>query len=227
MCEYEKEEILKNKLCELDIRFFLLENILSVDDLMEKEIPQKWKKLDDLLFNCLQHKVVSSDFIQKYEPHIIRFGNLPFLTCVKVKGEWMVFNIWNCKREYLTLYKKLFTTQNEKSKVVGYSVKKAPIPKELYYCGLGETIKCCGRDWTADSGTLDNLFYYLEPGWMKEYKNIRCFKVMEDQSLIQVSLSKIECLNNNGKTRIENEQFSDTTHTLTNEEYCKYYGIIQ
>jgi hypothetical protein len=61
---------------------------------------------------------------------------------------------------------------------------------------------------------------------MKEYKNIRCFRVMEDQSLIQVSLSKIDCLNVNRKEiRIKNEQFFDTTPTLSDEEYHKYYEI--
>lgn len=210
-----------------DVIFYLGNGILSIEELMDREIKDWFDDMDDLLFWCLRHKIVSREFIQKYEPHIIRFGNLPFITCVRVDGEWMVFNIWNCKREYLTLYKELLTTQYEKSKVVGYSVKKAPIPKDLYYLGIQEARKHFDKDWTLDSGTLDNIFYYLEPEWMKEYKNIRCFRVMEDQSLIQVSLSKIECLNVMEKeTRIKNEQFSDITPTLSKEEYHKYYSLV-
>lgn len=210
-----------------DVIFYLGNGILSIDELMDREIKSWFDHTDDLLFWCLQHKIVSMEFIQKYEPHIIRFGNLPFITCVRVDGEWVVFNIWNCKREYLTLYKELLTTQYEKSKVVGYSVKKAPIPKELYYYGIKETRKQFDKDCTCDLITLPSLFHYLEPVWMYEYKNIKCFRVKEDQSLIQVSLSKIDCLNVNKKeSRIKNEQFSDTTPTLSDDEYHKYYDIV-
>ena len=220
-------EIKEGKLDFDDVIFYLGNGILSIDDLMNREIQNWFDNVDDLLFWCLQHKIVSREFIQKYEPHIIRFGNLPFITCVRIDGKWVVFNIWNCKREYLTLYKELLTTQYEKSKVVGYSVKKAPIPKELYYYGIKETRKQFDKDCTCDLITLPSLFHYLEPVWMYEYKNIKCFRVKEDQSLIQVSLSKIDCLNVNKKeSRIKNEQFSDTTPTLSDDEYHKYYDIV-
>ena len=205
-----------------EFEFVIVEN--KIEDLMSMDIPELWSKLDNKLFTLLQYRVLNKEFIQNYKPHIIMFGDFSFLDCVKIDKEhnkWVVFNIWNCKKEYLKLYQKLLNMDSyNKEYIGGFNSMFTPIPKSLFNLGIKDVEKECDRVFDS----IVQLYSCLRPEWMTEYRNSRCFRVLESQKLIQVSFSKIakvEGLEDN----YPEDSFTEFTPTLSDSDYNRLYGF--
>lgn len=178
--------------------------------------------LDNKLLTFLEHKVISASFIDTYKPHIIMFGDLPFLDIIFKDGKWLVFNHYNANKEYSRLLKKL-DLDTISYKISGMTSLHNPICKELFYLGVAPINN--KKELSRCFDCIYQLYSYFRLAWMEDYQNIRCFKIHSDQSVIQVSLSKIAMLEgvNEESFSFKEEHFNMFTPTLSDEDYKKNY----
>ena len=180
--------------------------------------------LDNMLFPLMEKQILDYSFIKEHRPHIIQFGNYPFLDIIFKDGKWVVFNKYNAKEEYRDLIKKYEKSYYTVPTLIsGYTQLFNPVCKELYDLGIASIKK---KEYLSKKfDCIYQLYSYYRLGWMTQYQNIRCFKVMWDQSLKQVSLTKIALLEgiNEDHFFFPEENFNMYTPTLSEDAYKEYY----